>query len=231
MFIFQACQCPGNFLRTVYWQILGGLWQTEGNSFGDISGAPSGVTQALEGILFYFMVGERNNLEQRVFIYGCCYMKTKSCRRKLHCKFLKTCQSGDTISKLARKVKIHGIWSGKRQLKINHVLIEEKLDVCRKLEILENLCGDLTQQRGISVSSVWTATKLLHICPYKITVVPKIKPMDYGEWVRFCNWFINHVSDGLSDPKLTVFTDVANFNILGKLTHKTTGTVMKILMS
>jgi hypothetical protein len=53
--------------------------------------------------------------------------------------------------------------------------------------------------------------KLLHIHPYKINIVPEIKPVDYEERVRFCNWFINHVHD----PKLTFFTDEANFNLSG----------------
>jgi hypothetical protein len=48
-------------------------------------------------------------------------------------------------------------------------------------------------QRGISVGRAWTVTKLLHIHPYKITFVPKIKPMDYGKTVKFCKWFINHL--------------------------------------
>jgi hypothetical protein len=55
----------------------------------------------------------------------------------------------------------------------------------------------------------------LHIRPYKITVVPDIKPVDYEERVRFCNWFINHVHDRLLDPKLTFFTDEPNFNLSG----------------
>jgi hypothetical protein len=70
------------------------------------------------------------------------------------------------------------------------------------------------RQSGVSVGSAWTATKLLHIRPYKITVVPEIKLVDY-ERVRFCNWFIYHVHDGLFDPKLTFFTDEANFNLSG----------------
>jgi hypothetical protein len=36
----------------------------------------------------------------------------------------------------------------------------------------------LSQQSGVSVGSAWTATKLLHIRPYEITVVPEIKPVD-----------------------------------------------------
>jgi hypothetical protein len=58
----------------------------------------------------------------------------------------------------------------------------------------------LARQNGISVSSAWTETKLLHILRYKITVVPEIKPVDYEKRVRVCNWFINQVLDGLLVP-------------------------------
>jgi hypothetical protein len=37
----------------------------------------------------------------------------------------------------------------------------------------------LALQSIVSVGSEWTATKLLHIHPYKITVVPEIKPVVY----------------------------------------------------
>jgi hypothetical protein len=73
----------------------------------------------------------------------------------------------------------------------------------------------LSLQSGVSVGSAWTATKLLHIGPYKITVVSEIKPVDYEKGVRFCTWFMNHVLDGLLDPKLTLYTDEANFNLSG----------------
>jgi hypothetical protein len=56
---------------------------------------------------------------------------------------------------------------------------------------------------------------LLHISLYKITVVPEIKQKDYDKRVRFFNWFINHVYDGLIEPKPTFFTDEANFNFSG----------------
>lgn len=62
---------------------------------------------------------------------------------------------------------------------------------------------------------MWTATKLLQIHPYKITVAPEIKHADYEKRVRFYNWFISHVDDGLFDPKPTFFTDEANSNLLG----------------
>jgi hypothetical protein len=53
----------------------------------------------------------------------------------------------------------------------------------------------------------------LHIRPYKITVVPEIKHVDYEKEVRFCNWCISHMHDGLIDSKLTFFKDEANFNL------------------
>jgi hypothetical protein len=45
-------------------------------------------------------------------------------------------------------------------------------------KILKSL-QQLALQSDVSVSSVWTATKLLRIRLCKITVVPEIKPMDY----------------------------------------------------
>jgi hypothetical protein len=39
--------------------------------------------------------------------------------------------------------------------------------------------------------------------------------MDYGKRVRFCNGFITHLHDEFLDPKVIIFTDEANFNLLG----------------
>jgi hypothetical protein len=45
--------------------------------------------------------------------------------------------------------------------------------------------------------------------------VPEIKPVVYEKRVRFFNWFINHVHEGLPDPKLTFFKHEVNFNLSG----------------
>jgi hypothetical protein len=37
----------------------------------------------------------------------------------------------------------------------------------------------LAQQSRVSVGSAWAASKLLHVWPYTITVVSKIKLVDY----------------------------------------------------
>jgi hypothetical protein len=39
----------------------------------------------------------------------------------------------------------------------------------------------LAQKSGVSVGSACKATELLHIHPYKITVVPEIKPVNNEE--------------------------------------------------
>jgi hypothetical protein len=63
----------------------------------------------------------------------------------------------------------------------------------------------------------------LHICPYKITVVPEIKPVDYEKRAKFCNWFVSYMLDGLFYPKLTFFTDKANFNLLEYVNSQNNG--------
>jgi hypothetical protein len=85
---------------------------------------PPSVTEAsfCSALFCVFMAHVRYNLEQRVFIYDC-YVKKKKhklCRRKFHHKFPDTtCPSGDTISKLVKKVRIHGILIDRKPL--NHV--------------------------------------------------------------------------------------------------------------
>jgi hypothetical protein len=83
-----------------------------------------------------------------------------------------------------KKVRTLGILIGRKPLKINHVLTEEKPDdTGSRLENSQKSLRQLALQSGISVGSEWTATKLLHIRPHKIT-----------------------------DPKPTFFIDEANFN-------------------
>jgi hypothetical protein len=166
------------------------------------------------------MARVRYNLEQRVFIYDC-YVKTNSCklcRRKFRRKFPETTgPSGVTISILVKKFRTHDILIDRKPLKRSSVLTEEKLDaIGHRLENSpRRFLRRLAQQSRVSVGCAWKATKLLHIRPYKITVVPEIKPVDYQKRDRFCNWFINHVHDGLIGPKLTFFTDEVNFNLSG----------------
>ncbi|PSN41527.1 hypothetical protein C0J52_17851, partial [Blattella germanica] len=68
-----------------------------------------------------------------------------------------------TIQQLVKKVCETGSFSDKKINRRRTVLTEEKLDDIAYL--LEN--SQLTQQAGVSVSSVYKATKLLNFKPYK----------------------------------------------------------------
>jgi hypothetical protein len=80
-----------------------------------------------------------------------------------------------------KKLRTHGISIDRKPFKRNRVLTEEKLDdIGHRLENSpRKSLRRLARQSGVSVGSAWTTTKLLHIRPYKIAVVPVTKPMDY----------------------------------------------------
>jgi hypothetical protein len=144
-----------------------------------------------------------------------------------------TCPFGDTISKLVKKVRTRGISIDRKPLKRKRVLTEENLDdIGHRLENPpRKSLRRLAQQSWFSVESAWTATKMLHIRQYKITVAPEIKPVDYEKLVRFLNWIIRHMHDVLTDPKLIYFTDEAILISRNMLTYKTTVIgIVKILM-
>jgi hypothetical protein len=88
------------------------------------------------------MVRVRYNLEQRFFYLRLLCGKrnsNKSCRRKFRSIFSDTtCPSGDTISKLGKKVRTNSILIDRKPLKRNLVITEDELDDI----LLENLCGD-----------------------------------------------------------------------------------------
>jgi hypothetical protein len=66
------------------------------------------------------------------------------------------------------QVWTHSILFDSKPLKWNHVITEEKLDDGHWLENSpRKSLRWLAQQSGVSVGSAWTATKLLHIHPYK----------------------------------------------------------------
>jgi hypothetical protein len=69
----------------------------------------------------------------------------------------------------------------RKPLKSNLVLTKEKPDdTGHRLENSpRKSLRQLAQQNGVSVGSAWTATKLSHICPYKIILIHEIKPLDY----------------------------------------------------
>jgi hypothetical protein len=126
--LWRPVRRPGSFSERRISRHCGIPWQTEGRSFGDhlisesVSVMPLSIIEASFccALFYVFMARVRCNLEQRVFIYDC-YVKRdsyKSCRRKFHCKFPDTCPSGDTISKLVKKVWTSGILIDRKPLNV-----------------------------------------------------------------------------------------------------------------
>jgi hypothetical protein len=65
----------------------------------------------------------------------------------------------------------------------------------------------LAQETGVSLGSPFIATKLIKFRPYKIRVVHELKQQDYAARIRFFNWLLQNVHDGIVDPQLLFMTD------------------------
>jgi hypothetical protein len=75
----------------------------------------------------------------------------------------------------------------------------------------------LAQETGVSLGSASTASKLIKFCPYKIPVVHELKQPDFAARIRFCNWLLQNVHDGIVDPQLLFMTDEAWFHVSGRV--------------
>ena len=75
----------------------------------------------------------------------------------------------------------------------------------------------LSQESGVSLSSVKRATKLLKLKPYKVPVVHPLHQPDPNKRLRFCNWVLEKVNSGKLDAKETSFSDDPWFYLHGQL--------------
>jgi hypothetical protein len=162
--------CAGNFWECLISTHRGIPSQTESHSFRKhptqwVSVEPLTVTEALFccTVLSLWLVWDTILNKEFPFMIVMWKNSYKSCRRNFHLEFPDTsCPPGDTISKLVQKVRINSILIDRKPLKRNHVLSEENLDDI--VHWLENspwkYLWRLALQSGVSVGSVWTATKL-----------------------------------------------------------------------
>jgi hypothetical protein len=149
--------------------------------------------------------------KQHIFIYGS-YVKSNSahvCFRKFQQKFPGVdITARSTIHYLVNKFKTTGLVLDKKIKIIRHVLTEETLDdIGTRLE--PRSLVKLAQQTDVSVSSARTATKLLKLCPYKITQVHSLQTRDAATRINFYNWFIQSVNEGTLDPQFFFSSDKA----------------------
>jgi hypothetical protein len=64
------------------------------------------------------------------------------------------------------------------------------------------------------MSTARTATQLLHLRPYKTTVIHALQLCDPASRVR---WFLQSVVEGEIDPQLTFFSDEAWLHMQGHI--------------
>jgi hypothetical protein len=76
-----------------------------------------------------------------------------------------------TISKLLKKVSTYVILTDRKPINRNRVLIGEKLYIT--LVVSLKIFAAISTTKWRFCGNVWTATKLLHVHPYRIAVVPE----------------------------------------------------------
>jgi hypothetical protein len=72
----------------------------------------------------------------------------------------------------------------------------------------------------VSIGSASKATILVKFRSYE--VVHELKPVDAPQRIRFCNWTLKNVHDGLVDPQLLFITDEASFHLSGYVNSQNT---------
>lgn len=163
---------------------------------------------------------DKFTLEQRVFMYDT-YVKTESCRevcRQFQDKFpTVSVPNRETVRRLIKKLRTTGSLNAKCPKPKRRVLNEEKL-----VEIHASFTRSpnkplrrVAQEVSVSKSLVHTATKILKLKPYKVTVVHELRPLDNEKRITFCNWVLHNIVDGIVDPQLIIFSDEAWFHLNG----------------
>lgn len=158
-------------------------------------------------------------IEQRIFLIEQ-YIKSgnsyEHCTQHFRDRYGHT-PSRATIAKWVKKWKDTGSIRTAKRVRRRSVLNPNKMN-----EIRESLTRSprkslrrLSHQTQVSLYSTWKATKLLHFKPYKITAVQQLQPLDHEKRITYCNWFFQHVADGILDPQLLFVTDEAWFHLNG----------------
>lgn len=90
---------------------------------------------------------------------------------------------------------------------VNSTMVAETVSTDSKTTIAQ-----LAKKRSLSKSSVRRILKEKKFRMFKEKRLQLLKPSDYDERVRFCNWFLQH-----GDVELTMFSDEAVFYLNGSL--------------
>jgi hypothetical protein len=156
----------------------------------------------------------RYTLEPRVFLCGTYvkYGSARKCRQKFCRKFHdERVPNRQTIHSLVNKLRKAGWVIDKKQIHKRRGLTEGKIDdIGARLEHTPRKSQKrLDQETRLSKSNARTATQLLKLRPYKITVIHYLQPRDPAIRIQFCIWFLQSDIEGGIDPQLTFLSDEA----------------------
>jgi hypothetical protein len=144
-------------------------------------------------------------------------------------RFIRKCPDSSVptkscVSKLIKKWRTTGPVLDKTRHRKKTMLTDEKLeDIRARLEISpRKSLRRLSQETDVSVGSASTAVRLIKFRPYKVRFVHELKPVDAPQRIRFCNWMLKNMHDGLVDPQLLFITDEAYFHLSGYVNSQNT---------
>ena len=125
----------------------------------------------------------------------------------------------NTVRRLIRKFRETGSVADASRAGRPKVLTEEKVtEIAAKVEASrKKSIRRLSQQADVSYGSAHKALKkLLHLKPYKVTLVHELKEPDKCKRMRYCQWlrdFVEEHGEDIFDH--TFFTDKAWFHLSG----------------
>ena len=126
-------------------------------------------------------------VQHGVFMYDNC-VKYREVVTRFKTQFADVNPSNrDTVRRLANKFRETGSVLDKALRVTTYVLKEDKLgEIRERPKHTPTKClRRLGQETGISKSTAWRGTKLLHMKPYKITIVHELLPRDPEMRLRF----------------------------------------------
>ena len=154
-------------------------------------------------------------------------MSSSETRRKFQIKFPgRPVPNPSTIRRQAKWFKETGCVKNRNVYHRCHVLKEETLDdIGERLEhTRQKSLKRLSQETGVSVSSVQRATKILiKLKPYKIPVEHVLHQPDPNKRLRFCNWVLEKLKSGELDANEIFLATRRGFIFLDRYVHKITG--------
>ncbi len=121
-----------------------------------------------------------------------------------------------SISRLVSKFRATGSVLNKERNRRRHVLTPEKIDAIKELLTQYPSTSHRKAAAALNTtpSTVYSATKLLKLHPYRVNVVQELSPSDCPKRIAFCKWILRF-TNRVADFDYFFFSDEAWFTLDG----------------